>query len=50
MPYDPELVAETRSWFVKATQDLGAATHEFTADPPFSLILFSMLTGRGQDF
>lgn len=35
MLYDPELVAETRSWFVKAAQDLGAAAHEFTADPPF---------------
>lgn len=35
MPCDPELVAETRSWFVKAAQDLGAAAHEFTAEPPF---------------
>jgi len=35
MPHDPELVAETRSWFVKANQDLGAATHEFKAEPPF---------------
>ena len=35
MPHDPELVAETRAWFVKAGQDLGAATHEFTAEPPF---------------
>jgi HEPN domain-containing protein len=35
MPHDPELVAETQSWFVKAGQDLGAAAHEFTAEPPF---------------
>ncbi|HKZ20349.1 MAG TPA: HEPN domain-containing protein [Acidimicrobiia bacterium] len=35
MPHDPELVAETRAWFVKATQDLGAAAHEFIAEPPF---------------
>jgi len=35
MPYDPELVAETRSWFVRASQDLGAAAHDFKADPPF---------------
>ena len=35
MPHDPELVAETRAWFVKAGQDLGAAVYEFTAAPPF---------------
>lgn len=35
MPHDPELVAETRAWFVKASQDLGAAQHEFKAEPPF---------------
>ncbi len=35
MLHDPELVAETRSWFVKASQDLGAAAHLFTAEPPF---------------
>ena len=35
MPHDPELVAETRQWFVKAAQDLGAADHEFKAEPPF---------------
>ena len=35
MPHDPELLAETRSWFIKAGQDLGAATHELTAEPPF---------------
>jgi HEPN domain-containing protein len=27
-------VAETRSWFVKAKEDLRAAEHEFTAVPP----------------
>jgi HEPN domain-containing protein len=35
MPHDPELVAETRSWFVRAGRDLGAAAHGFTAEPPF---------------
>jgi HEPN domain-containing protein len=35
MPHDPELVAETRSWLIKAAQDLGAAAHEFKAEPPF---------------
>lgn len=35
MPLDPELVDETRAWLVKAGQDLGAATYEFTAKPPF---------------
>ncbi len=35
MPHDPELVAETRAWLVKANGDLGAATHEFKAEPPF---------------
>lgn len=35
MRFDPELVAETRSWFVRAAQDLGAAAHDFTAKPPF---------------
>src|SRR3990172_12595848 len=35
MPHDPELLDETRLWFVKAGQDLGAAEHEFKAEPPF---------------
>jgi HEPN domain-containing protein len=35
MPYDPELVAEAKSWLVRAAQGLGAAAHEFKADPPF---------------
>jgi hypothetical protein len=35
MRRDPELVAETRAWLVKANGDLGAAAHEFKAEPPF---------------
>lgn len=34
MPLDPELVAETRSWLVKAAADLRAAEYEFGAEPP----------------
>jgi HEPN domain-containing protein len=34
MPNDPEIVAECRSWFTRAHQDLAAASHEFTATPP----------------
>ena len=34
MQRDPEWVAETRAWFVKAAQDLAAAEHEFRASPP----------------
>ena len=34
MPYDPLLVAETKSWFIKAANDLRAAIHEFSAEPP----------------
>jgi HEPN domain-containing protein len=34
MPHDPELVAEIRSWLVKASQDLRAASHDFTMKPP----------------
>lgn len=34
MQYEPELVAETRSWFVKAAEDLRAARFEMTAEPP----------------
>jgi HEPN domain-containing protein len=29
MPHDPELVAETQAWFVRASQDLGAAEKAF---------------------
>lgn len=35
MPHDPELVAETRAWLVRAERDLAAAAHELTAEPPF---------------
>ncbi|MGH9163731.1 MAG: HEPN domain-containing protein [Vicinamibacteraceae bacterium] len=34
MPHDPEVAAETRAWLTKATLDLRAAAHEFTATPP----------------
>jgi HEPN domain-containing protein len=34
MPQDPLLVAETKSWFSKAANDLRAAVHEFSAVPP----------------
>jgi len=36
MAHDPELVAETRAWLVKASRDLAVAAHELKADPPFS--------------
>ena len=32
---DPELVAETRAWLVRAAEDLRAAEFEFSAEPPF---------------
>src|SRR5207302_1831861 len=32
---DPVLVTETRSWFSKADEDLGAAAHLLGATPPF---------------
>jgi HEPN domain-containing protein len=35
MPHDPELVAETHEWLVRAERDLAAAAHDLTADPPF---------------
>ena len=34
MPHDPLLAAETKSWFIKAANDLRAAVHEFSAEPP----------------
>jgi len=34
MPHDPLLIAETKSWFTKAANDLRAAAHEFSAVPP----------------
>ena len=36
MRHDPERIAETRAWFVKAAQDLAAAEHEFTASSPLA--------------
>jgi HEPN domain-containing protein len=36
MPHDPVRVAETKSWFEKAANDLRAADHEFTAVPPLT--------------
>ena len=35
MPHDPELVAESRAWLLKAGQDVAAADHAFMAEPPF---------------
>ncbi|OGF04725.1 MAG: DNA-binding protein [Candidatus Eisenbacteria bacterium RBG_16_71_46] len=35
MPHDPELVAETREWLLRAERDLAAAAHDLTAEPPF---------------
>lgn len=35
MPHDASLVAETKLWLLKAAQDLGAATYELQAQPPF---------------
>ena len=35
MPHDPSLVAETKAWLSKAARDLGAATYELQAEPPF---------------
>ena len=36
MPHDPERIAEVRSWFVKAGEDLRAAAFELTAQPPLT--------------
>jgi HEPN domain-containing protein len=36
MPHDPELVAETRGWFLRATHDLGAGATDLNAEPPFT--------------
>jgi HEPN domain-containing protein len=35
MPHDPELVAETQGWLVKAREDLAVAEHDLKARPPF---------------
>lgn len=34
MPHDPELVAETRGWTLRAHADLAAADHDLKAEPP----------------
>ena len=34
MRHDPELVAETHEWLVRAGRDLVAAAHDLTAEPP----------------
>ena len=36
MPHDPELLAETRSWFLKGSRDLEAGAFELTAPSPFT--------------
>jgi len=36
MPPDPERVAETRTWLVKAALDLRVAEFELTAEPPLT--------------
>jgi HEPN domain-containing protein len=36
MLHDPERIAEARSWFVKASDDLRAAAFELTAEPPLT--------------
>ena len=35
MLHDPELVAETREWLLRAERDLAAAAHDLAAAPPF---------------
>jgi HEPN domain-containing protein len=36
MPHDPELVAETRAWLIRAKRDIDAGAFELTASRPFS--------------
>jgi HEPN domain-containing protein len=36
MPHDPERIAEVRSWFAKASEDLRAAAFKLTAQPPLT--------------
>jgi len=36
MPHDPELIAETKTWLIKAKRDLEAAAFELTAKPAFT--------------
>jgi len=41
MLLDPQLLADTRTWLARAAEDLRAAKHAFSADPPlFSDIVF----------
>jgi HEPN domain-containing protein len=41
MPHDPVRISETRSWLLKAQQDLRAAEHSLKANPPLlSTMLF----------
>jgi HEPN domain-containing protein len=35
MPLDPARIAEVRSWFEKAREDLRAGEHQLAANPPF---------------
>lgn len=35
MPHDPELIAETFGWLVKAREDLAVAQHDLEGRPPF---------------
>ena len=36
MPHDPELLAETKAWFVRATADLRAGDLDLGAEPPLT--------------
>lgn len=36
MAHDPELIAETRAWLVKAGRDLANAAYELKGEPPFT--------------
>jgi HEPN domain-containing protein len=36
MPHDPELVAETRGWFVRAHADLASGQVDIAAEPPLT--------------
>ena len=37
MPHDPELVAETKAWYQKASQDLRAGYLDLGAQPPLTM-------------
>ena len=36
MPYDPDLVGETRAWIIKSRRDIETAAYELQAPEPFS--------------